>query len=77
MEFVEIHHETGIPCFKCKERSGIDCAGRGPDEATLCVVCFQKMMAQEKLEEKLHMKKVQSQSQSSQSTTKGSQGDAV
>lgn len=39
--------ETGIPCFECGERSGIDCPGRRPDEATRCVVCmdeFMKMM---------------------------------
>lgn len=77
MEFREIHRETGIPCFKCKERSGLDCAGRAPDESTLCSVCLEKLLAEEKLEEELHMKKIQSQSQSSQSSTKGSSGDAV
>jgi len=57
-EFREIHRETGIPCFKCKERSGIDCAGRRPDEATLCVVCLDKMLATEKLEDERRMKEI-------------------
>lgn len=77
MKFPEIYRETGILCFKCKERSGIDCAGRRPDESTLCVVCFEKSMVREKLEEELHMKKIQSQSQSSQSSTDGSSGGTV
>lgn len=58
--------ETGILCFVCGDRSGIDCPGRRKDEATRCVVCMEKSM-----------KEFESQSQSSQSTTKRSQGDAV
>lgn len=77
MAFDEIYRETGIPCFKCKERSGIDCAGRGPNESTLCVVCFETLMAKEKLEEELHMKRIQSQSHRSQSSTEGSSGRTV
>lgn len=77
MAFDEIYHETGIPCFKCKERSGIDCAGRGPDESTLCIICFEKWMVKQKLEEELHMKQIQSQSQNSQSSTERSSGDSV
>ena len=39
--------ETGIPCFRCGERSGLDCPGRKPDEPTLCEPCFKKHMAEE------------------------------
>ncbi|KKN98907.1 hypothetical protein LCGC14_0141510 [marine sediment metagenome] len=36
--------ETGIPCFECGKRSGIDCPGRRPDEATRCTVCMEEFM---------------------------------
>ncbi len=36
--------KTGITCFVCGERSGIDCPGRRPDEATRCGVCMEKFM---------------------------------
>ena len=36
--------ETGIPCFECNERSGIDCPGRRPNEATRCGICMEKFM---------------------------------
>jgi hypothetical protein len=49
-EFIEIHRETGIPCFECGERSGMDCPGRRPDEATRCTVCLEKFM---KIEQQL------------------------
>ena len=39
--------ETGIPCFRCGERSGLDCPGRKPDESTLCKPCFDEHMAEE------------------------------
>ncbi len=42
--------ETGIPCFRCGGRSGmsgIECPGRKPGEATLCVSCFKERMAEE------------------------------
>ena len=48
--------ETGIPCFQCKERSGLDCPGREPDEATLCVVCFEKRMKQMRKEQADHLR---------------------
>lgn len=68
---------TGIPCFECGERSGTDCAGRRPDEATRCFVCFDAYMKKVRLEEELHMKQFESQSQSSQSSTQGSSGGTV
>lgn len=37
--------ETGIICFECGQRSGIDCPGRKPDESTRCLVCFNKFMS--------------------------------
>lgn len=40
MEFIEPEIETGIPCFVCKEHSGLDCAGRKPNESTMCGKCF-------------------------------------
>jgi len=40
-------NETGIPCFKCKKRSGIDCAGRKPDESTLCHQCLKERLAED------------------------------
>ena len=39
--------ETGIPCFRCGERSGLDCPGRKPDEPTLCQPCSVECMAEE------------------------------
>lgn len=39
--------ETGIPCFECGERSGIDCTGRRLNEATRCKVCMEKFMKEE------------------------------
>lgn len=36
--------ETGIPCFECEKRSGIDCPGRKFGEATRCKVCMHKFM---------------------------------
>lgn len=41
-EFIEPEIETGIPCFVCKKHSGLDCAGRESDEATMCKYCFKK-----------------------------------
>lgn len=35
-----IGKETGILCFRCKKRSGTDCAGRKSDESTLCKPCL-------------------------------------
>lgn len=35
-----IGKETGILCFRCNKRSGTDCAGRKPDESTLCTPCL-------------------------------------
>lgn len=34
--------ETGIPCFKCEVRSGIECAGRKPGESTFCNQCMEE-----------------------------------
>lgn len=48
--------ETGIPCFECGERSGIDCPGRRPDEATRCEVCLKKFMEEERVRHEEHMK---------------------
>lgn len=31
--------ETGIPCIDCGRKSGLDCPGRKPDEATRCSEC--------------------------------------
>jgi hypothetical protein len=38
--------ETGIPCFECGERSGLDCPGRKPDEATRCQKCLEIFLEQ-------------------------------
>jgi len=38
------HKETGIPCFECGERSGIDCPGRKSNEATRCITCLVKFL---------------------------------
>jgi len=38
--------ETGIPCFECGKRSGVDCPGRKPDEATRCVDCLNRFIRQ-------------------------------
>jgi len=37
--------ETGILCFECGQRSGIDCPGRKPCESTRCLVCLDKFMS--------------------------------
>lgn len=71
------YRETGIFCFECRKLSGIDCAGRRPNESTRCIVCFDKFMTQERLLKEDHMKIFESQSQNSQSSTEGSSGDAV
>ena len=42
--YVEKHKETGIPCFECGEKSGIDCPGRKSNEATRCKTCLKKFM---------------------------------
>lgn len=46
--FPEMDRETGIPCFQCGLRSGLDCPGRRPDEATRCRECFKEFMAEER-----------------------------
>ncbi len=43
----EPHVETGIPCFRCAERSGLEYPVRKPEEATLCAKCFKEHMAEE------------------------------
>lgn len=47
--------KTGILCFNCKKRSGIDCAGREPDESTLCDPCFQVRLMKERYEQASHL----------------------
>jgi len=42
--YIDKHKETGIPCFECGEKSGIDCPGRKVDEATRCSTCLKKFM---------------------------------
>lgn len=39
------YKETDILCFECGERFGIDCPGREPGEATMCIICFEKAMS--------------------------------
>lgn len=34
--------ETGIPCFECGKRSGMDCPGRKLDESTRCEACMEE-----------------------------------
>lgn len=46
MDYREPTIETGISCFVCGIRSGIDCPGRKPGEATRCKVCLDAYMAQ-------------------------------
>lgn len=50
-----IEFETGIPCFECKKRSGLDCAGRKPDESTRCRKCLDKNREKEKQREEDHL----------------------
>ncbi len=47
--------ETGVPCFRCKERSGLDCAGRSPDESTLCQQCLKEWLAEEAKSQAVHL----------------------
>jgi len=47
--------ETGIPCFECGQRSGLDCPGRQPDESTRCRECLEKFLAKEREAEFLHL----------------------
>jgi len=47
MDLMEPNIETGIPCFKCKKRSGIDCAGRKTNEPTLCTACISENLINE------------------------------
>lgn len=49
--------ETGIPCYRCGERPGLDCPGRKPDEATLCEHCFKEHMAAEMERQAIHQAK--------------------
>jgi len=49
--------ETGIPCFKCKKRSGIECPGRKSDESTLCNPCFQVQRLKDEYEQAAHLLK--------------------
>ena len=48
--------ETGIPCFECGRRSGIDCPGR-KDEATRCKECFDAFMEKVRREQVEHLAK--------------------
>jgi hypothetical protein len=50
------NRETGIPCFQCKERSGLDCPGRKPNEATLCAICFEARMKRWRKEQADHLR---------------------
>jgi len=50
-----IEKETGILCFECRKRSGIDCPGRKPYEATRCVDCLEKFMQDEEMRQSLHL----------------------
>lgn len=36
--------DTGIPCFECGKRSGVECPGRKNGEATRCVPCMAKYL---------------------------------
>lgn len=52
-----IGKETGILCFRCGKRSGTDCAGRKPDESTLCTPCLLVQDKQEDYEQANHFLK--------------------
>lgn len=47
-EFGIPYRYTGIPCFECGKRSGIDCPGREPNEATRCVRCLKLFLEKER-----------------------------
>ena len=47
--------ETGIMCFKCLKRSGIDCPGRGKHESTLCNPCFVVVDLENRFNQAKHM----------------------
>ena len=55
-EFIEPEIETGIPCYICGKHSGLDCAGRAPDEATKCKFCFKKWLDEERRSQEEHEK---------------------
>jgi thymidylate synthase (FAD) len=50
MPYMEVYRETGIPCFECKQRSGVDCPGRKPDESTRCAECLKKFLLEARKE---------------------------
>lgn len=52
-----IGKETGILCFRCNKRSGTDCAGRKPDESTLCTPCLLVQDKQNDYEQASHLLK--------------------
>ncbi len=45
--------ETGIPCFECGQRSGMDCPGRRSDEATRCPACMDEFMKMMEIADKI------------------------
>lgn len=55
---IEKYIETGIPCFECGLKSGIDCPGRKKDESTRCQFCFEKYMEQEAKLDEEHRKNI-------------------
>lgn len=48
--------ETGIPCFVCNQKSGIDCPGRKPHESTRCQECLKIFLLELKNEQAMHLK---------------------
>lgn len=47
--------ETGITCFICGLRSGIDCPGRDIGESTLCTPCVTVAMLLAEYEQAKHL----------------------
>jgi len=50
--------KTGIPCFECGKRSGLECPGRKPGEATRCQRCLDDYMAKEDARQLAHLAKL-------------------
>lgn len=55
MKYKEKIVETGIPCFACKKKSGMDCPGRKPNEATRCYGCTKIFLANEQQKQRQHL----------------------
>jgi len=51
----DLSRTTGILCFGCQKRHGIECPGRKKDESTLCSPCFIVSMLKDRYQQGQHM----------------------